>query len=64
MDILDVILEFKAAQKAIIKQGANTTVGDSDTVDIPEAEELAALLVKGKNGARFRIDGIRYTREK
>ncbi len=39
-------------------------VGDGDTVDIPHAEKLNALLIKGKGGKRFRIVGVQVVREK
>ncbi|OGF05219.1 MAG: hypothetical protein A2W00_04535 [Candidatus Eisenbacteria bacterium RBG_16_71_46] len=40
------------------------TVGEETTVDITNAQKLNFLLVKGKGGARYRIDGLHVTRER
>lgn len=39
-------------------------VGDKEVIEIPHADHLNALLVKGKGGKRFRITGLEVVREK
>ena len=39
-------------------------VGDAQKVYIPESETMGALLVKGKSGTRFRIQGVVVKRER
>lgn len=64
MNVLDLALELYAEIKHIGIEADDLEVGGDEVVTIPHAEQLSALLVKGKGGKRFRITGIEVTREK
>lgn len=64
MGILDLALELYADMRLVAAEGDHLEVGDTEVVEIPHAEALAALLIKGKSGKRFRITGLQVEREK
>lgn len=61
-DILDIYAEFKLAAK--LADAQLSQVGDEAVIDIPDARKINAFLLKGRGGARYRIDGLRLTKEK
>ncbi len=61
-DVLEVAGEIRLAGK--VAEATLKQPGDEMIVDIPEAQRINALLVKGRGGSRFRIDGFHVTREK
>lgn len=61
-DLLDIYAEFKLATR--LADAELSQVGDDAVIDIPDAKKINALLLKGKGGARYRIDGLHLTREK
>jgi len=64
MSFLEDVLEVYAEVKHVGIEADALNVGDQEVFDIPDADKINALLVKGKSGKRFRIDGLRATREK
>lgn len=63
MSVLDLALELYSEIKHVGAEADHLAVGDTEVVDIPDAEKLNALVVKGKNGKRFRITGLNVVRE-
>lgn len=61
-DIFDLYAEIRLAAK--LADAELSQVGDETVVDIPDAKKINALLLKGKGGARYRIDGLHLTKEK
>ena len=64
MNVFDEIFELAAEFKAVAHEGDAAAVGDDVTVELPEAQNLNMLLVKGKGGKRFRIHAVVAVREK
>lgn len=62
-DVLDVGAAFKLAQRLAPQELAE--VGDSTTVDVrPVTERSNLFLLKGPQGARYRVVGLELERER
>lgn len=61
-DIFDLYAEIRLAAK--LADAELSQVGDGAIIEIPDAKKVNALLLKGKGGARYRIDALHLTKEK
>ncbi len=64
MNVLELALELYSELKLIGLEADDLEVGDVEVVEIPHAEKLSSLLIRGKSGKRFRITGLQVEREK
>lgn len=57
-DIIKVGLEAIAEEKLLVIEADSASVGDEIRADIPNAEKLPFLLVKGHGARRIRIKAL------
>jgi len=58
VDIINIGVEVVAEEKALVIEADAASVGEEVRADIPHAEKIPFLLVKGHNNRRIRITAL------